>query len=208
MTSLYLKDIIIKVLPRFELGSQDSKSWVLTITPQNQGWSTTKGGCTYTVYQCNNFVDFSYILTQCNIQVWNNFCSLTFLLNLLVHMLKLTLKYSQDSKSRAQNISPQNQNIATLTDFIHKWPMQIQVLVHKQGSAEIWTRIAGFRVLSANHYTTEPPHLEEYWLLFLTLNIFFVTVVSQHFQYTKKFSDTVMCYDNSLAMQYMNETHK
>ena len=27
----------------------------------------------------------------------------------------------------------------------------------KVGSAEIWTRIAGFRVLSANHYTTEPP---------------------------------------------------
>ena len=25
-----------------------------------------------------------------------------------------------------------------------------------QGSAEIWTRIAGFRVLSANRYTTEP----------------------------------------------------
>ncbi len=24
------------------------------------------------------------------------------------------------------------------------------------GSAEIWTRIAGFRVQSANHYTTEP----------------------------------------------------
>ena len=24
------------------------------------------------------------------------------------------------------------------------------------GSTEIWTRIAGFRVLSANHYTMEP----------------------------------------------------
>ena len=31
--------------------------------------------------------------------------------------------------------------------FISKWGA---------GSAEIWTRIAGFRVLSANHYTTEP----------------------------------------------------
>ena len=27
----------------------------------------------------------------------------------------------------------------------------------KLGSTEIWTRIAGFRVLSANHYTIEPP---------------------------------------------------
>ena len=25
-----------KVLPRFELGSQDSESWVLTVTPQNR----------------------------------------------------------------------------------------------------------------------------------------------------------------------------
>ena len=25
-----------------------------------------------------------------------------------------------------------------------------------EGSAEIWTRIVGFRVQSANHYTTEP----------------------------------------------------
>ena len=28
----------------------------------------------------------------------------------------------------------------------------------KEGSTEIWTRIAGFRVLSANHYTIEPIH--------------------------------------------------
>ena len=29
-------------------------------------------------------------------------------------------------------------------------------IIKKLGSTEIWTRIAGFRVQSANHYTIEP----------------------------------------------------
>ena len=37
------------------------------------------------------------------------------------------------------------------------------------GSTEIWTRIAGFRVLSANHYTIEPrvAHLTDFLLSIL-----------------------------------------
>ena len=37
--------------------------------------------------------------------------------------------------------------------------MQLESIKKKftLGSTEIWTRIAGFRVQSANHYTIEPP---------------------------------------------------
>ena len=35
------------------------------------------------------------------------------------------------------------------------------------GSTEIWTRIAGFRVLSANHYTIEPTWLVVYFKVYI-----------------------------------------
>ena len=37
-----------------------------------------------------------------------------------------------------------------------KWPWEV-------GSTETWTRIAGFRVLSANHYTMEPKRFFPAW---------------------------------------------
>ena len=41
-----------------------------------------------------------------------------------------------------------------------------------QGSTEIWTRIAGFKVQSANHYTIEPWHVQ----LFLQTKLHLTTV--------------------------------
>ena len=40
--------------------------------------------------------------------------------------------------------------------FLGLWPVKWGNLQNVTGSTEIWTRIAGFRVLSANHYTIEP----------------------------------------------------
>ena len=40
--------------------------------------------------------------------------------------------------------------------FLGLWPVKWGTLQNVTGSTEIWTRIAGFRVLSANHYTIEP----------------------------------------------------
>ena len=47
----------------------------------------------------------------------------------------------------------------------------------KTGSTEIWTRIAGFKVQSANHYTMGPPHALwgkqlETWLQCVTCTLF------------------------------------
>lgn len=44
-----------------------------------------------------------------------------------------------------------------------KWPKEVSKLKNqkeKQGPAEIWTRIVGFRVPSANRYTTGPTTLQ------------------------------------------------
>ena len=40
--------------------------------------------------------------------------------------------------------------------FLGLWPVRWRTRQKVSGSTEIWTRIAGFRVLSANHYTIEP----------------------------------------------------
>ena len=42
------------------------------------------------------------------------------------------------------------------TGLLFHFGTQVSISKGREGSAEIWTRIAGFRVQSANHYTTEP----------------------------------------------------
>ena len=49
-------------------------------------------------------------------------------------------------------------------------------LLKVSGSTEIWTRIAGFRVLSANHYTIEPWHGERRYFFSLVFVLAFFRV--------------------------------
>ena len=45
------------------------------------------------------------------------------------------------------------------------WQEKIDLILNKfskKGSTEIWTRIAGFKVQSANHYTMEPHDVNEF----------------------------------------------
>ena len=77
--------------------------------------------------------------------------------------------------------------------FLGLWPVNWGTLQNVTGSTEIWTRIAGFRVLSANHYTIEPSLLAlGHWILFLSFvhqgkEGFFFThfhhFLSSHFYY-------------------------
>ena len=46
--------------------------------------------------------------------------------------------------------------LKSLTQMGREWYMIIIRSKQSSGSTEIWTRIAGFRVLSDNHYTMEP----------------------------------------------------
>ena len=81
-----------KVLPRFELGSQDSESWVLTVTPWNPvilipGFAPSPG------------------------QLWWNILNSSCSKNVHVHEVKVLPRLelgSLDSKSKVLTIAPQN----------------------------------------------------------------------------------------------------
>ena len=68
-------------------------------------------------------------------------------------------------------------NIWMRNDFKLISPYQINQLLKndfrkKRGSTEIWTRIAGFKVQSANRYTIEPRYLIYYRFKLLDHSIY------------------------------------
>ena len=88
--------------------------------------------------------------------------SLCLVIKMSWRLALITFLFGVQSLCRCTNFTKKGKPIWYICVDIYKYNFQKSKLLRKKkqesflGSTEIWTRIAGFRVLSANHYTMEP----------------------------------------------------
>ena len=77
-------------------------------------------------------------------------------LNQFLDIILILISTSRDSRRLRSHLKFSSVKDNWTENIIHTKPTIWNLLKKTSGSTEIWTRIAGFRVLSANHYTMEP----------------------------------------------------